>query len=96
MICPKCNGKGYLPEYIHQLNDGRCWKCSGTGTIENNPTKQESKIIKPKRNNEKFRKERQLKNYEEMLQVYKDRKNLIPYDEIEKLVKQLKQELEAL
>lgn len=32
MLCPKCQGKGYLPNYKH-VEDGICFLCYGSGII---------------------------------------------------------------
>lgn len=42
-ICPKCDGKGILSQYIHDKNDGKCWRCSGTGEVTEYETKPRSK-----------------------------------------------------
>lgn len=33
MVCPKCNGKGYIPEYGH-IASGVCFLCNGRGYID--------------------------------------------------------------
>lgn len=34
MICPKCGGSGYLPQYTH-VEHGICFKCNGEGVVMN-------------------------------------------------------------
>lgn len=79
MKCSKCNGKGFIPEYINGFNDGRCWRCAGTGELINNPkTQQKTKKIKKERP-EILRLRRQLRENKELLIKF-DGKDILSVD----------------
>jgi RecJ-like exonuclease len=33
VTCDKCNGRGYIPAYMHRHN-GVCYSCNGSGNVE--------------------------------------------------------------
>lgn len=33
VTCPKCNGEGKLPHFMH-IDNGRCFECAGAGKID--------------------------------------------------------------
>lgn len=44
VLCPKCNGTGYLPKCAH-VDHGKCFGCMGTGYLNRSWKKREAELL---------------------------------------------------
>lgn len=87
IACPNCNGKGYIPHYDYNCQ-GVCFKCNGTGRIEEKQyTEEELKKKEEKINNKHQASLRELRGFKNTDTLY-----LVEQNNTYEIKNQLKQD----